>query len=53
MKAKALLGQFVVQPPDERLQFRAFQLEAELGNVLLQQFFVAQLFPLNRFHAEL
>ena len=50
MKHEALLREFVIKLPDERFKGRALQLETQPGNLLLQQFFVAQVGPISGVH---
>jgi hypothetical protein len=50
MEGEALGGEFVVKLLDERLEFRAFELEAELGDLAFEKFLVAEIDPIGRFH---
>ena len=50
MKRQPLLRKLVVKLLDERLEFAAFELQAELGNLFLQQLVVAEIDPLGCFH---
>src|SRR5687767_1549045 len=51
MEEQSLLRKFVMKTLDERLQFRALQLQTELRNSSLEQLLVAQIGPVDGVHA--
>src|SRR5205814_10564821 len=51
VEGQALLRQLIVKLLDQRLEFGALQLQAKLGDLLLQQLVVAQIAPIAGFHA--
>ena len=50
LKGQAFLRKLLVKLLDERLEFRAFELEAELRDAFFQQLFVCKIHPIGRLH---